>query len=207
MEPTPGYVPTSFANLGDAIDRAGDPDAPAVIDLGASPLPYLQLSGDRRAGRCDGARAPHARPRPRRAHRDPVGQPWRVSHCVSRDHAGRSGRGAGQLEASGSDRRVHLARLRRNARAATARDCRSARPICRVLSSERISRRCSTAAPLPRSRRIRQMQPCFSTLRAPVAGPRVWCCRIRATSGSSTCAATPAAAEKTECWSRRRSTT
>ena len=39
MDSTHGYVPTSFSNLGDAIDRAGDPNALAVIDLGASPSP------------------------------------------------------------------------------------------------------------------------------------------------------------------------
>jgi len=33
-----GYAPTSFTNLGDAIDRS-DPDALAVIDLGGSPCP------------------------------------------------------------------------------------------------------------------------------------------------------------------------
>jgi hypothetical protein len=33
------YEPTGFSNLGDAIDRSGDPNALAVIDPGGSPVP------------------------------------------------------------------------------------------------------------------------------------------------------------------------
>jgi long-chain acyl-CoA synthetase len=46
------HEPTSFYNLGDAIDRMGDPDVPAVIDLGASPVPrlYSYREIDRLAG-------------------------------------------------------------------------------------------------------------------------------------------------------------
>jgi long-chain acyl-CoA synthetase len=41
-----GYAPTGFTNLGDAIDRCGDPDALAVIDLGRSPVPRFYSYSD-----------------------------------------------------------------------------------------------------------------------------------------------------------------
>src|SRR5216684_4455342 len=43
------FTPTRFRNLGDAIDRAGDRDATAIVDLGGDPAPrhcsYRELDG------------------------------------------------------------------------------------------------------------------------------------------------------------------
>src|SRR5713101_9919609 len=51
-----GFTPTRFRNLGDAIDRAGDPDATAIIDLGGDPAArhysYRELDGLADAAAC-----------------------------------------------------------------------------------------------------------------------------------------------------------
>ena len=56
-----GYEPTSFHNLGDAVDRAGDPDAPAVIDLGGGQSPRFYSSREIDALACATARGLLAR--------------------------------------------------------------------------------------------------------------------------------------------------
>jgi hypothetical protein len=39
---TGDFVPTHFRNPGDAIDRSGDPDATAIIDLGEDGAEHLR---------------------------------------------------------------------------------------------------------------------------------------------------------------------
>ena len=128
-----------------------------------------------------------------RAGRDPVGQPRRVPRRLSRHHAGRARRRAGQLEAAGrrrSTRSCAIATRRLVLCDAAAPDAVPGRSAARRRSAA-TSRLCSIRGRSARSSPIPASRRCSSTPRGRAGGRKASCCRTGAICGSSRCAAAP----------------
>ena len=162
VAPEARFEPTTFGNLGDAIDRGGDPDgagADRPRRRGARRAPTATRI--RRAGRRGGAR-------PAGARAAAAASGWRscrpTAPSFSPPFSARCGPASSRCRSTGSCRRRRSTRscatATRSWCCATRRAGRCARPTCRAARvRRRISRRCSIPGRLPRVEPRRRREP------------------------------------------------